>query len=535
MIAVLSIVTSIALAACDPAPAATEDPSGPRTIDVCADGCAFIQLAPALMGASDGDTIMLEAGTYEGGVVIDASVSLTGAGPNETVIEGGGPVVTIGGYGSGTPPTVTIEGVTITGGVTRSWAGAASGDTPGVDARGGGILATVGTEVALRDVVITGNRVAPSDSIDSGLGEVDGVPIAYAGATGGGIDTSGDLTLERTIVSGNLVGAAADLSDPGMASDAQGGGILSHQGDLTIIDSQIIDNVASATAPNGRFGEGGGILQEAGSLTITDSSVSGNTARLDAAFPAEVDMLGQPGGIFIGDRVDQATITGTRIVGNAAIMTNSVGDAEAFSGGLNMSDAVDLTIEGSVIARNIASASTVGRSAGDAEADTGGAALLGTVKDTTIEDNKVIAISARGDATAAIGGVLIFGTLEGSRVQHNTVRAVALEGSASVFGGGLMVAWEPLTIRDTLVARNVAQAEGRNGWVRGGGIYGGANPFDIPAKPLELVDSSIIENRLIGDGVVIREGGGIYVRGGRLSSTNTDVRHNAPDDCVGCP
>jgi hypothetical protein len=537
-IVAFALVACVAPAACDPAPAAAKDTSEPRTIEVCPDGCPFTQLAPALAQASDGDTIALAAGTYDGGVVIDASVTLIGAGPDETVIEGGGPVVTIGVYDADGSPTVTIGGVTITGGVTRSWPGAEDqvGD-PNAEARGGGVLVapgageTLGATVTIRDTVIKGNRVAPSSSVDIGP-ELDGAPLPYAGATGGGIDNWGNLTLERTTVSGNLVGAAAKLSDPGMASDVQGGGIFSHLGELTIVDSTISENVASATAPNGRWGEGGGIHQEAGSLTITNSVVSGNVARLDAAYPAEVEMMAQPGGLFVGEQVSSATITGTRIVGNRAIMTNSVGDAEAFSGGVN--DGADLTMDDSELSGNDVYAATVGRSRGDASADTGGGTLLGTVTDTVVEGNTVTAVSRAGDATAAVGGLLVYGTLAGSRLQGNSIRAVSPRGTASVWGAGLMVAWKPLTLRDTFVTRNIAIARGSAGWVRGGGIFDGPNAWKVPPKPLTLVDSTITDNRLNVVGPLTREGGGIYIDGTRVRSTGTVVTGNSPDDCVGC-
>ena len=54
------------------------------------------------------------------GVTIDASVQLARAGAHATIIEGGGPVITIGQALAPDPPTVSIRGVTITGGeVTR--------------------------------------------------------------------------------------------------------------------------------------------------------------------------------------------------------------------------------------------------------------------------------------------------------------------------------------------------------------------------------------------------------------------------------
>src|SRR3954454_5482277 len=88
------------------------------TLNVCPRGCQYMQLAPAVVAAHTGDTIKIGAGTYAGGVTIDVSVRLLGAGPGATVIRGGGPVLTVGVAGAASEPTVTIDGVIVTGGVT---------------------------------------------------------------------------------------------------------------------------------------------------------------------------------------------------------------------------------------------------------------------------------------------------------------------------------------------------------------------------------------------------------------------------------
>src|ERR1700745_798571 len=59
------------------------------TLNVCQSGCPYTQLAPALAAAHSGDTITIGPGTYAGGVTIDVSVKLAGAGPGATVISGG--------------------------------------------------------------------------------------------------------------------------------------------------------------------------------------------------------------------------------------------------------------------------------------------------------------------------------------------------------------------------------------------------------------------------------------------------------------
>src|SRR4051812_35491437 len=82
-------------------------------------GC-FQQIQPAIAAAKDGDTIAVTRGTFAGGITIDKSIRLQGAGSNKTVIDGGGPVVTILRAIDPAELGVTIDGVTITGGVNSS-------------------------------------------------------------------------------------------------------------------------------------------------------------------------------------------------------------------------------------------------------------------------------------------------------------------------------------------------------------------------------------------------------------------------------
>src|SRR5215472_5861227 len=85
-------------------------------------GC-FSQIQPAIAAASDGDTITVAAGTYDGGIAIDKSISLQGVSAGATTIQGGGPVVTIFRATAPEGLNVSIDGVTITGGVNTTQPG----------------------------------------------------------------------------------------------------------------------------------------------------------------------------------------------------------------------------------------------------------------------------------------------------------------------------------------------------------------------------------------------------------------------------
>ncbi len=327
-------------------------------------GC-YSTLQAAVDAAHDGDSITIASGTYAGGVTIDVSVRLVGAGANQTVISGGGPVLTIGSFGSSSEPTVSIEGVTITGGVTRS----SPESMPfvgqeGVFALGGGVEIppnadfTGGATVTITDSVITGNRVAPTATLPFGPPCPNG-PCPFALAAGGGIDNWGTLTLDGATISNNRVGTASGLS--ALASDAHAGAIQNWLGPLTISNSIISGNQASATAPNGRFADSGAIFAEGGTLTMTGSSVTNNSATLNAALPNSVDLLAVAGGIHISNQA-AGSIRNTTISGNSAIMTNTVGDANAFSGGVHTD--VNVELSNDVITNNSVNVSTLGRSHG---------------------------------------------------------------------------------------------------------------------------------------------------------------------------
>src|SRR2546426_12504447 len=85
---VVFVALGLALAGAGPASTATRA--------VCPSGCAFPTVTAALAAAHDGDKIAIGAGTYSGGLTIDKSISLLGAGSGLVTIGGGGPVVRIG-------------------------------------------------------------------------------------------------------------------------------------------------------------------------------------------------------------------------------------------------------------------------------------------------------------------------------------------------------------------------------------------------------------------------------------------------------
>lgn len=296
---------------------------------VCISGGACFETIQAAADAShDGDTIRLGPGTYAGGVTIVHSITLQGAGARNTIISGGGPVLTLGTYNGATEPTISIDGVTVTGGVTTTSAESRDFvEEDGVFAYGGGVYiapnadSSGGAIVSISNSVIAHNEATPTVAL--GCTE----PCNhFALAAGGGIYNAGHLTLKNTTVDHNVSGGPT-------ASKAIGGGILSAQGSsLTVENSTVSNNRVTVANPNGVQATGAGILSESGGLLVSNSLLTGNRSELtstkvavDGPFFANVAGIGC-------DR--SATIINTRIDENVVTVSDPNGQPAAFDSGM---------------------------------------------------------------------------------------------------------------------------------------------------------------------------------------------------------
>lgn len=492
-------------------------------------GC-YPTIQAALNAAHDGDTIRVDSGTFAGGITITKSIRLQGRGAASTIIRGGGSVITIGEYGAAVEPAVMISGVTITGGyATSSPESVPFVGQDGVIAFGGGVEIppnadfSGGADVTIASSMITGNRAAPTRTVPSGLTTCPGGSCPFAWAVGGGIDSWGNLTLTDTVVSHNRAGAASGPA--GLASDAQAGGIQSWLGALTLIRTSVDDNVAVAAGPNGRFADGGGVFLDGGSFSMSGSSVSHNSASLAASLPDAVDMAAIAGGLHIGGGV-AATIRNSLFVGNAVAMTNSVGYANAFSGGLH-ADA-DITASGVVISNNTVTASAPGFAGADSGAGEMGATFSGAV----MSGNTVTATSAHDWAIASAGASIYRGSLTGSVISGNHAAASSPNGGVWVVGGALVGDVGGISLTNSAVSRNTTLGNGLEGSVLGGGIFD-AVTSGPPGGPLNLTGSAVTWNTAGGSAGVTVQGGGIYTDN-VVTSIESVIAHNLPDQCVGC-
>ena len=223
----------------------------------------------AVNAASDGDTLVLKAGTYYENIVINKSLTIIGAGPGLTIINGNtGSVPIKGGVinitkpfpHAPTAPNVTLIGMTITEGSANY---------------GGGIFNEGG--------ILTLSQVSVTNST--------------ASFSGGAVyNEMGTLFLNETSISDNsakvgggvMNDAGALIMDPGSRVEnntAQLGGGISHSnGVMTLADT------CSVTGNTATYGGGGLYLSFYGVVNMNGGSISGNTVE-----------SGSGGGIYIDD------------------------------------------------------------------------------------------------------------------------------------------------------------------------------------------------------------------------------------------
>lgn len=514
-------------------------------------GC-YPTLREALAAARDGDTIRVNPGSYAGGVTIDKSITLRGAGPGRTTIAGGGPVLTIGRWGAATQPTVGISGVTITGGLTTS---IPTDQEPqpvvGLQAFGGGIQipptegGDPGATVTISNSAITANTAtATATYAPASLANAPGwpacpglVPCPYAGSSGGGVASWGTLTLIGSVVSGNQAA--------GVASDADGGGIAAFAGSLTLTKTAVTGNTAKAVAPNGRFAEGGGLYVADGTtLAVRASTVSDNALVLTSTLPYFVgdqtlDMNANGGGVHLGDNV-KASIEGTQVDRNSISIVDPMGEPLGFDPGLCLctSDQASstLTLRNSQVSHNRLDV-TVATQA-DVFPGSGSALELdgpGTVANTEVIGNSVTVRALNGDATATNGVAVADAStqvvISNSVIARNTTSAIAEHGTAQILGGGLMNQG-PLLLQNDLITGNRATVSGQSNRAQGGGIFNGPTWFE--GGPLTLLNTTVSRNILAGSPGSTLEGAGIYTLAPATTTLqDSAVSHNLPDDCAG--
>ncbi len=297
-------------------------------------------LRQAIESAPPGETVIVPAGDYQVSsepLKIEKSVTVTGAGPNATVIRSTGPfrVFTI------MPAPMTQAAVTLSQMMIRD------GRVFELQAIGAGVLA-VNANLTLSGVNLTGNLANANEEGAGGVGgtavgagafltngqltvsasnvygntaEARGGPGAHGGmAEGGGVFVANSpYRVEGSSITGNVSDASGGpgATDGGLAA---GAGVASNGSTeaSTLASSTIAENVAQAMpGPSGNAGEVGGAglfaIAAKSSVSLANSTIAANVARNGAG-------TGKPGfaaGLFaVAGAGGTVTITSTTIAAN---------------------------------------------------------------------------------------------------------------------------------------------------------------------------------------------------------------------------
>ncbi len=335
---------------------------------------AAVQETNALSGAQE---ITLPAGTYllvgeageddslSGDLDIKGGLTITGAGMESTIIDGGNNDRIFHIFDSGSP--VTIKNLTVQHGA--------------VDLESGGGISNSSAELTLENTLVFSNTAPHGGGIYNGLlGEVallNCIISTNVSSMGGGILTHSELSLMNSTVSDNRAAGGVDggggIYNSSFArttltsstirdnnSDRDGAGIYNY-GILTINDSTIRDNVT------GRFG--GGVFTTVGNVVTTGSTFFLNKAQYG-------------GGLFIyGSHTDltNSTISGNSVTG--------------YGGGIYVDDHSDdkpLYMNNLTIVRNRANSDGSGGENG------GGILVEPTYGSTAYIKNTILADNGRG-------------------------------------------------------------------------------------------------------------------------------------------
>jgi hypothetical protein len=333
--------------------------------------------------------------------------------------------------------------------------------------------------------VVSGNSVNPAAKHDCGF--------ACSFAKGGGIFNAGNLTLVRTLVTGNIAGVSA--------SHSWGGGVWNDSGaSLTVRDSSVSSNRSAVSAPYGHLAEAGGIFN-LGRFYMSGSIVSSNSAELVSSSTLDDERQSNSGGL---------TLHGTSTIRDSVIRDNTVLDVNTLAGGFTNAFGGGLSAKGDLL-----------------------------MTGTRVTGNSVTVVSG-GDAIAEGGGIADVDatstTIRDSVVSGNATWAKGTHGNQST-GGGLMTGGA-VVITGTEFSRNVVRADGGHGlmpWgdssvARGGGI---ANLAGDPNPALSLQDGSVQRNSVTASPGIPTSGGGLLSTAA-LIVRDTAFSGNAPNDCIGC-
>lgn len=422
-----------------------------------------------------GAVINVGPGDFPGFSVWYQNVTIVGAGPGSTVIDGGNAADSSYTPGTSTvtffdlseaPLPGTLSQLQITGGNNNSNCIPPFGDALNQGYSCGGGIANYFGQLTLNHVTVTNN-----DAL-----------------TGAGIYNAGYLSLNSSTVTANYGGAGG-----GIYNDNPAVGNIANFGQVQLNSTQVTNNLAYT---------GGGIFNYTGGgqVALNTSTLSGNAAGAClCSAPKQPEFNGFGGGVY--NYGGSLSVTNSKLTGNSS---TSTGGAVANGGFPDFYDswlpAAQTTITGSSVSNNQASVGA-------------GLANLFFAGITVNNSPSNKSVVSSNQASEAGGGVF---NLYGGSVQVNGAQIV--NNTAANEGGGLLnAASGALTITGALVKGNLVSSG------NGGGIAnecGGA---------LNLTNTMVQSNTATGGA-----GGGLFFDSTYPPTLSGDTfNNNKPDNTNG--
>jgi hypothetical protein len=435
----------------------------------------------------------------------------------------------VGGGGIFVAPgaTLTLTGSVVTGNVGNSTS--ATADHPGLVAGTGGGIFNAGT-LTLSDDLISDNTANTGSALDVMAGQVNasgggvfnrrgatltmvrtsvmnntantGASSFLTNAEGGGIISSGTLSLTEVTVSGNIANAGPVTADRVANTSGSGGGLETMGGTVTITASFFLDNTANTASANAANlqagmvdvkGEGGGIFNQA-AMTVTSTAFSENVANSGSATGGFVATVTGHGGA-ISNHGSPLTATGLGVADNIANAGSARTAALGLGGGIYGSGRI--TVDSSLLDGNTAnSGSAFGIEAeGGAIYDQSALVLTGS----NVTDNTVNSGSNATILRASGGGVWIAGgTISDSNLSFNIVNSGSGIPLTYLSGGGIYDSGR-LTMTNDFITFNDLETDPTSGQGRGSFATGGGMLAEGPNAFVTLNNSTVAANYALND------------------------------------
>ncbi|MEJ2353277.1 MAG: choice-of-anchor Q domain-containing protein [Anaerolineales bacterium] len=448
---------------------------------VFANSCEVPDSYPTIQSAIDDsqhcDTINVTSGVYTETLLISRNVAISGAGPEQTIVNGNhaGRPVTVNGAGNGI--VVSLSGMRLTN-------GDASTGTSILTQFGGGIVITGGAR-------LNGDNLQIDHNLASSTSSGYGGGVAANGAT---------VYLTNTKIVSNT---ANQRQGPEAYGSGYGGGVYVKSSVFHLSNSQVMGNLASQHAGDTLVASGGGMHVGAESqVYLAGNTWQGNVARGKDSQACGISNcsagINNEGGGAIGVSFDTGaaaiTITNDTFLDNlandvdagtansdhgGALSFNTTGDTGRITATL-----IGVAMKGNIAARKVVGSGDIGR---------GGAVYARhtslTVKSATILNNQA-AESGEGSG----GGIYYEAPFEGDLFDlQNSILAGNIACSTSDCGNGAQVYIDHSTQSDNranIVFTTIADT-GLN--LRQGIYY--ASPF--PGDSL-YITNTIITSHTVG-------------------------------------